>query len=182
VNRAQISAALPYVVRQGEAVRVLGSDMPPEERKEFEALKTEDGKRQFLFDDEVKPTEIMPVEFINHITAYVTRGKPSTPKIAGKGFEFDFRTHPNEVSAQSGLRFVALVDGKAAAGITFDIRRQGVDEPVRRVTSDPAGLVEARFAQAGVHVLSAQAPLESVRDGRVVNPRYINWLVVEVKP
>jgi hypothetical protein len=182
VNRTQISAALPYVARQGEAVRVLGGDMPPERRKEFEALKTEDGKRRFLFEDEVKPTEIETVEFINHITAYVTRGKPSAPKTAGKGFEFDFRTYPNEVSVQSGLQFVALVNGKAAAGITFEVYRQGSDEAFQKVQSDRAGRVEVRFEQAGVHVLRAEAPLESARDGKVVNPRYINWLVVEVKP
>jgi hypothetical protein len=28
---------------------------------------------------------------------------------------------------------------------------------------------------------STQAPLESLRAGKIVNPRYISWLVVEVK-
>jgi hypothetical protein len=41
---------------------------------------------------------------------------------------------------------------------------------------------DLRFEQAGVYVLRAQAPLESVRDGKVVNPRHIDWLIVEVKP
>jgi hypothetical protein len=183
VNRTQISAALPHVVRQGESVRVLDNDMPPERRKEFEAMKTEDGKRRFLFDDEVKANEIVGVEFINHITAYVTRGKPSAPKTAGKGFEFDFKVHPNAVSVKSGLQFVALVDGKAAAGIAFEVYRQGGDEPVQRdIKSDRAGLVDVRFDQPGVYVLSAEAPLESVRKGKVVTPRYINWLVIEVRP
>jgi hypothetical protein len=181
MNRTQVSAKLPHVARQGVAVRVLGNDMPPEERKEVEAMKTEDGKRRFLFEDEIKPDEIVGVEFINHITAYVTREKPSTPKLSGKGFEFDFKVHPNEIGVPSGLKFIALVDGKPAPGVTFDVRQQGVDEPVQRVKSDPAGLVDLRFAQAGLYVLSAQAPLESVKDGKIVNPRYINWLVVEVK-
>jgi hypothetical protein len=182
VNRTLVSRALPYVARQGRAIRVLDFDIPPEGREEWAARKTEDGKRLYLFQDEVKPDEIVGVEFINHVTAYVTRETPSTPKLAGKGFEFDFKTHPNEISVQSGLKFIALVDGKPAPGVTFDVRQQGVDEPVQRVKSNPAGLVDLRFAQAGLYVLRAQAPLESVRAGKIVNPRYINWLVVEVKP
>jgi hypothetical protein len=182
VNRTQISAKLPHVARQGVAVRVLGNDMPPERRKEFEALKTEDGKRRFLFEDEIKPDEVVGVEFINHITAYVTRETPSTPKLSGKGFEFDFKVHPNEISVQSGLKFIAQVDGKPAPGVEFKVYQQGVDKPVQRVKSNPTGLVDLRFEQAGLYVLSAQAPLESVRAGKIVNPRYINWLVVEVKP
>ena len=180
VERTQVSAELPYVARGGEAVRILPSDF--EDRKEVEALKTEDGKRRFLFEDEVKPEEIMPVEFINHITVYVTRDQPGALKTAGKGFEFDFKVHPNEIGVSSGLKFVALVDGKAAPGIAFDVRGKGSDEPVQRVKSDGAGRVDVRFGQAGIYVLSAEAPLESVREVKVVNPRYINWLVVEVKP
>ncbi|MDR2451474.1 MAG: DUF4198 domain-containing protein [Candidatus Accumulibacter sp.] len=183
VERTQISRVFPSVAYQGKSVDVVEkASLDEEERKSREAKKIEDGERRFFFDDEVKPEEIVPVQYVNHITAYVTRGKPSAPKIAGKGFEFDFRTHPNEVSVPSGLQFVALVDGKAAAGITFKIYRQGSEEVFRKVQSDRAGLVDVRFEQAGVYVLSAQAPLESVRNGKVVNPRYINWLVLEVKP
>lgn len=183
VERTLVSADLPHVLRDGESVRVL-SGISPERRKEFEAMKTEDGKRRFLFEDEVKPTEITGVRFINHITAYVTRDKANDAalKTSGKGFEFDFKVHPNEVSVQSGFKFVARVDGKAAAGIRFKVYKEGDSRPVQTVQSDRAGLVNLSFEQAGVYVLNAGAPLKSVRDGKIVNPRYLNWLVVEVRP
>ena len=185
VERTLLSREFPQVLHKGEAVDVerVGG-LSSEERKEREARKIVDGQRQFFFEDEVKAFEIVPVRFVNHITAYVTRGKPNDAalKVRGEGFEFDFRTHPNEVSVQSGLKFVARVDGRAAAGIGFEVFRQGGDESFKTVKSDRDGLVEIRFEQPGVHVLRAEAPLESVRDGKVVNPRYINWLVVEVRP
>jgi hypothetical protein len=79
VNRTLVSAAFLHVVREGEAVRVLDG-LPPERREEFAALKTEDGNRRFLFEDEVKPAEITPVEFVNHITVYLTRDNPMRPR------------------------------------------------------------------------------------------------------
>ena len=183
VERTQVSRVFPCVAYQGRSVDVVEkAALNEEEKKSHEARKMKNGERQFFFDDEVKPEEIMPVEFINHITVYVTRDQPSALKTAGKGFEFDFKVHPNEIGVKSGLRFVARVDGKAAPGIAFDVRGKGSDEPVQRVKSDGAGLVDVRFEQPGIYVLSAEAPLESVRDGKVVNPRYINWLVVEVRP
>jgi hypothetical protein len=181
VERTLLSRVFPQVLRQGRAIDVY-DDVPPERRKELAAEKVKDGEVQFLYDDELKPGEaVEEVRFANQIFTYVTRETPSTPKLSGKGFEFDFKTHPNKISVQSGLKFIALVDGKPAPGVTFDVRQQGVDEPVRRVKSNPAGLVDLHFAQAGLYVLSAQAPLESVRGGKIVNPRYINWLVVEVR-
>jgi hypothetical protein len=182
VERTLTSRAFPQVLHQGEAVDV-AYDVPPEERKEREAEKIKDGKLQFLFGDEVKPGEVVPVRFVNHITAFVTRETPNDAalKTTGKGFEFDFRTHPNEISVQSGLKFIALVDGKPAPGIEFEVFKQGGDDSFKTLKSNPAGLVNLRFAQAGLYVLRAQAPLESVRAGKIVNPRYINWLVVEVR-
>ncbi|MDR2261758.1 MAG: DUF4198 domain-containing protein [Azoarcus sp.] len=185
VERTQISRVFPSVAHKGKSVDVVEkASLDEEERKSREAEKIKDGERRFFFDDEVKPGEIVPVQYVNHITAYVTRGKSNAAalKTGGKGFEFDFRTHPNEVSVKSGLQFIARVDGKAAAGIAFEIFRQGSDEAFRKVQSDRAGLVDVRFERAGVYVLRAEAPLESVKGGKVVNPRYINWLVVEARP
>jgi hypothetical protein len=69
----------------------------------------------------------------------------------------------------SGLKFIALVDGQTVPGIGFDVYRRGSDEPVQKVKSDGTGWVEVRFTQADLYVLSAEAPQESVRDGRIVN-------------
>jgi hypothetical protein len=181
VNRRQVSREFPRVLRQGRVIDV-EYGLSPEERKERAAEKVKNGEIQFLFEEEIKPGEVVVgVEYVNNITAFVTREKPSTPKIEGKGFEFDFKVHPNEISVQSGLKFIALVDGKPASGVEFEVFKQGGDDSFKTLKSNPAGLVDLRFAQAGLYVLRAQAPLESVRAGKIVNPRYINWLVVEVK-
>jgi hypothetical protein len=182
VERTLVSRAFPQVAHQGRAVEV--SDATGEERKAQEARRIKDGVRQFFFADEVKPADIVGVRFVNHVTTYVTRDTPNDAalKTSGKGFEFDFRVHPNRVSVKSGLQFVALVDGKAAPGVTFEVFRQGEDKTFK-LKSDAAGLVEVRFEQPGVYVLRAgDAPLESLRGGKVVNPRYINWLIFEVRP
>ncbi|MDR0762446.1 MAG: DUF4198 domain-containing protein [Campylobacteraceae bacterium] len=181
VNRTLLSAALPHVVREGKAVRVLDV-VSPERRKELEAQRTEE--RRFLFRDEVKPDEIEDVQIINHVITYVTRDKPNEAalKPVGKGFEFDFKTHPNSVSVKSGIKLTALIDGEAAPEIIFDFYKQGVDKTIHSAKSDHNGIVNVRFNQSGIYVLRAQAPLESVKDGKIVNTRYINWLIIEVKP
>ena len=117
MERTRISRVFPSVAYKGKSVDVVvKASLDEGERKSHEARRIEDGERQFFFDDEVKPEEIVPVEYINHVTVHVARDKPNDAalKTAGKGFEFDFRTHPNEIGVKSGFRFVALVAGNAA--------------------------------------------------------------------
>jgi hypothetical protein len=184
VDRTLVSRVFSKVLRDGRAVSVY-KDVSPERKKELETRKIKDGVLQFLFDDEVKPDEtIEEVRFINHVTAYVTRGKPNDAalKTTGKGFEFDFKTHPNSISVNSNLKFTALVDGKAVPGVDFEIFKQGSGESFKSLKSDSAGIVNVLFKQAGIYVLRASAPLEGIQDGKIANPNYINWLVIEVTP
>jgi hypothetical protein len=184
VERTLISRVFPQVLRDGRAINVY-KDVSPERKEKLEARKIKDGVVQFLFDDEVKPDEtIEAVHFVNHVTAYVTRNKPNDAalKTTGKGFEFDFKTHPNSISVNSNLKFIALVDGKAAPGIGFEIFKQGLGESFKSLKSDSAGIVNVLFKQAGIYVLRASAPLDGVQDGKIANPHYINWLIIEVTP
>jgi hypothetical protein len=155
----------------------------PEQRKNLEARRAKEGELKFVFENEVKPDEVVAVQFVNHVSAFVTRGKPNNAalKTTNKGFEFDLKTHPNAISVKSGLKLIALLDGKAAAGIKFDVLKQD-HEPVQTVKSDSKGLVNISFKEAGVYVLKAEAPLDFVSNGKIANPSYINWLIIEVLP
>jgi hypothetical protein len=182
IDRLLMSRVFSRVLRDGKIIDVRYG-VSSEKKKEMEAQRAKGGELKFLFEDEVKPDEVQAVQFINHVTTYVTKDRPSDAalKITKKGFEFDFKTHPNVISVKSGLKLAALLDGKVAAGITFELFQED-DEPVQSVKSDSNGLVDISFKQAGVYVLKAAAPLETVNNGKIANPQYVNWLIIEVLP
>jgi hypothetical protein len=133
----------------------------------------------------IDPARIETVQTTVHLTTFVTRSKPSDAalKTSGKGFEFDFKVHPNEIGVQSGLQFAALLDGKLTPEISFEVYRQGSGKSFKTVKSDRAGLVDLAFEQAGIYVVrGVKAPLEKIRDGRIVTAIYANWLIIEVAP
>jgi hypothetical protein len=181
VDRVLVSRVFPQVLRGGKAVDVY-YEVSPEERRELEAQRVKEGEVKFVFEDEVKPNEIEEVRYVNHVTAYVTKNKPNNAalKITKKGFEFDFKTHPNAISVKSGLKFTALVDGKPAPEIDFKVLQKD-HEPIQTVKSDSKGLVSINFKQAGTYVLNGWITLDVI-NGKITNPRYINWLVIEVLP
>jgi hypothetical protein len=181
IERVLTSPLFSQVLRDGKAIGVRNGGTP-EERKAMEAKKIKNGELQFLFEDEVKPDEVKKVQFINHVTTYVTRDKANIEalKTTGKGFEFKFKIHPNTLSVKSGLEFIALIDGKPASDINFDVLQKDHDKPAQSVKSDNTGLVSISFKQAGIYVLNARVP--SVNNGKIANPRYINWLIIEVMP
>jgi hypothetical protein len=185
VERILLSRNFPQALHKGEALDVQSIDeLTPKEKRELESKKIVDGKRKFFLEDELNKEDITNVRYINHITTYVTKGKPnqSALKPNNKGFEFDFKTHPNLINVKSGLKFITLIDGKAESNVEFEVFKQGMDKPLKEAKSTNNGVIHISFEQPGIYVLKAQAPLDSIRDGKIIEQRYINWLVIEVKP
>lgn len=93
---------------------------------------------------------------------YVTRGAPTPVKPAGKGFEIEPITHPNEIFLSDGFSFRALIDGKPVAGQTIHVYRGGEAYDSKRTTIETKtgadGKATIRFEKAGVYLLETRYP------------------------
>lgn len=172
-------ARLNYLIGDdNKKIRVYANEL----KERFEKHKFKDGKRHFYFEDEIGGAQATEVQYVNTVTAFVTRDTPNDAalKPTGKGFELGYKVHPNKVSRKSGLQFITLFDGDAVPDIAFDIYGKGDSKPSKTIAADKSGSVNVQFDHPGVYMLTAWVPNEDIKDGKLVERKYAIWLTVEV--
>ena len=98
---------------------------------------------------------------------YVTKGAPSREalKPAGKGFELEAVTHPNEIYAGEAFKFRLLNDGKPVAGVAFEIQHAGDAYAEKKFANEGKtgadGTVSVTIAEPGVYVLETSYPVRT---------------------
>lgn len=99
--------------------------------------------------------------WISRVETVVTCGAPTPIKPTGKGLEFGFVTHPNDLFHGESATFRVLLDGKPLPGAKVSVVkgddrfRDEVDELT--VTSDADGMIKIDWPSPGRFWLSAEA-------------------------
>lgn len=167
--------------------------------KYHQDIQLKPAERGFFFADEVKEKDKYATNHVHYYTTYISKNKltDTVLKTTGEGFEFDYKTHPNQITTQSGLQFTTLLNGKVLPAVNMVVIPQG-DAPKFNVVSDQNGLVNIRFPKAGIYMISTteykpmtcvgetKTPANvkpAVNNGKVEMQHscYYNNVVVEVK-
>jgi uncharacterized GH25 family protein len=96
---------------------------------------------------------------LGRVETFVTNGSPNETalKTTGEGLELVPITHPNDLFAGEQAKFKLLLDGKPAAGLEFEITRDGTryrnaQEEIK-VTTDANGEFSVTWPEAGMYWL-----------------------------
>lgn len=104
---------------------------------------------------------VKTVESSSTILSYITLNSPSNNfKPTNQGLEFVPVTHPSDVAQGEAAQFKFLFNGKAQAGVSIEIIREGVryrNEPEQlSLTTDAKGMIDFTLTQAGRYLLIAK--------------------------
>lgn len=115
-------------------------------------IKLKPEQRGFLFDYEAKNLKQYNSRFLHNYTTYISKDMPdfTALKTTGKGFEFDYKTHPNQLTTKSDLQFVTLLNGKVLPNVKIRVQS---NEKIFDVIGDKNGLVNIQFPSKGLYMI-----------------------------
>ncbi|EDY85047.1 hypothetical protein VDG1235_4681 [Verrucomicrobiia bacterium DG1235] len=126
-------------------------------------------------------------ENASRVETIVTSGAPSEIAVSGKGLEFEFKTHPNDLFTGESASFRVLLNGKPTAGVEVTVV-QGNDRFRNEAgdltfVSGEDGLVEIEWPQAGRYWINASANIAGADFHGIPLKRSASYtLTVEVLP
>lgn len=132
--------------------------------------------------------ETIEVQTVLKAESYVTKGAPSAGalKAAGKSFEVQPITHPNEIFLDTGFTFAAMVDGKPLRDLKFTVYRGGNAYDERKVFGEAKtgadGRATLEFRRPGVYVMLARYPGRQPDGARPAPRNYMYSMTFEVLP
>jgi len=128
--------------------------------------------------------DLKVTQSLGRIETFVTLGKPSPVKPAGKGLELVPITHPNDLVQGEQARFAFHVDGKPAANLEVALVRGSTryrdDLQTIAVKTDAKGEFAVTWPQAGMYWVDADAEDDktTVKEASVRRLSYVGTLEV----
>jgi uncharacterized GH25 family protein len=130
--------------------------------------------------------DLRVTETDSRLENFVTVGKPTALKTAGKGLELVTATHPNDLVTGEPIEFTFLVDGKPTEGVEVAIiraqsrYRNSTEEKTYK--TDKSGKLKVTLPEAGMYWLDADFKDDKVSN-KMAKERALAYVItLEVLP
>ncbi len=129
--------------------------------------------------------DLAVAEVMSRVETFVTVGKPTPPRLSGRGLEVKYLTHPNDLVAGEAATLVFLRNGAPAPDLNVSVIRGNTryrdGQEAMRLTTDSQGRVPVTWPAAGLYWLHAS--LEEKPSTPIARRRDVSYTAtVEVLP